>query len=232
MSVWLFIFPNSYSNTGMLIFFKNSLQYCWLLTRYVPQSRQQGAQILVGVTSWGGVGDWRVGGGFRYSSVRTAKPLWLLHNPLQHIMCIMAAQRAFVTSRGGGAAAAAGAAKSVFPCVLLSLIWPLLYSVFPLYYVVFSLFTPPPTPSITPPRVSRPPSPLSDGRGEDGAEVERRSAGGLSLSGERGWICTLSRRPGVVPTCPRLNGTAALCRSTSRFQANAPRRLSCPFCSR
>lgn len=56
--------------------------------RYIRQGSQQRAQLLVGEE------------GFRYSLVRTAKPLWLLRNPLQHIMCIMAAQWAFVTSWG------------------------------------------------------------------------------------------------------------------------------------
>lgn len=58
------------------------------LPRYIPQISQQRAQLLVGKE------------GFRYSLMRTAKPLWLLLNPLRHIMCIMAAQWAFVTSRG------------------------------------------------------------------------------------------------------------------------------------
>lgn len=57
------------------------------LPRYIPQRSQQRAQLLVGEE------------GFRYSLVRTVKPLWLLLNPLQHIMCIMAAQWAFVTSQ-------------------------------------------------------------------------------------------------------------------------------------
>lgn len=54
----------------------------------IPRRSQQRAQLLVGEE------------GFRSSLVRTAKPLWLLHNPLQHIMRIMAAQWAFVTSQG------------------------------------------------------------------------------------------------------------------------------------
>lgn len=47
-----------------------------------------------------GLNCWVGEEGFRYSLVRTARPLWLLHNPLQHIMCIMAAEGAFVTSWG------------------------------------------------------------------------------------------------------------------------------------
>ena len=49
---------------------------------------------------WVGVCVWRWEGGFIYSLERTAKPLWLLRNPLQNTMCIMAALPVSAPSEG------------------------------------------------------------------------------------------------------------------------------------
>lgn len=102
-SLWLLLFTSSVLSfedkpfmyvcgSGMPKFFLevslNPPQHHWLFAQVHPSEKPAEGSMLVGAE------------GFRSSRLRTAKPLWLLLNPLQHIMCIMAAQWAFVTSRG------------------------------------------------------------------------------------------------------------------------------------
>lgn len=130
----------------------NPPQYRWLFAQvHVAEKPAEGSNA--GGSGWGGMG------GFRFSLVRTAKPLWLLHNPLQHIMCIMAALRAFVTSWG----------RVMWGCLIhISLCLGLSNAVSPklclstLLHCFLALYVPPP---LVPLRVSLLYVPLSDGSG-------------------------------------------------------------------
>lgn len=172
------------------------------LPRYIPQISQQRAQLLVGKE------------GFRYSLMRTAKPLWLLLNPLRHIMCIMAAQWAFVTSRG----------RQMWGfSVHISFMTSLLVSYTTVFLLCitslsFLFFLPLLTSSL----------PIVWWAGRMGRRVKRRSVGIITVLRTRMDLFAIF----VVGCCanlPSTNGTAANCRSTSWYQSKALNKQNHPL---